>query len=139
MSYDRLYVEYLYYFNIAMDYYECHEVMEHLWLEEGRSPLYQGLLQIAVGLHHHQHDNVSGAIKLFSAGIQKLETFPGETTGLGIDLEGLLQLSRAYVESLEREQEGYPFQPYLISIQDPELIQLVEALRKHPPEPHEED
>lgn len=137
MIYDPLYVEYLYYFNIAQDYYECHEVMEHLWLEEGRSPLYQGLLQVAVGLHHHQHDNISGAIKLFTAGIEKLELYEGDA-GLGIDLQGLLVTAKHYLASLERDQAQHPFTPFMIHIHDEVLLGSVEALRENPPAPHED-
>lgn len=137
MTYDPLYVEYLYYFNIAQDYYECHEVMEHLWLEEGRSPLYQGLLQVAVGLHHHQHDNISGAIKLFTAGIEKLEPYEGDA-GLGIDLQGLIATSKQYLARLEQDEAQHLYDPFLIRIHDEELVRAVEVLREHPPDPHED-
>lgn len=139
MHYDPLYIEYLYYFNIAEDFFECHEVMEHLWLEEGRSPLYQGLLQVAVGLHHHQHDNISGAIKLFSAGLNKLKPFLDAGERLGIDLSDVISRSEAYVKGLEREGENWPFSPFQIRITDHELANQVEALRHHPPMPEEED
>ena len=84
-SYDRLYVEFLYYFNVEQDYFECHEVMEELWLEEGRFPLYQGLLQAAVGLYHFTNDNISGAIKLFQGGIEKMERYPDYDLGIRLD------------------------------------------------------
>src|SRR6476660_9740070 len=103
-AYDRLYVAYLYYFNELRDYFECHEVMEELWLEEGRSPLYQGLLQIAVGLYHHANGNVSGSIKLFSAGLDKLAPYPVDS--LGIDLGRLINESTTYVTKLHRIKEA---------------------------------
>ena len=46
----------------AGDYYDCHEVIEHEWHAE-RGPirrLYQGILQIGVGLHHIRGGNQRG-------------------------------------------------------------------------------
>lgn len=119
-GYDRLYVDFIYYFNIERDYFECHEVMEELWLEEGRKPLYQGLLQIAVGLYHHWNGNVGGAIKLFSQGIDKLQHFPSPT--LGIDLTRLLDESRLYVQKLHNMAvEPFEFYDLNIVLVDPIL------------------
>ncbi|CAG7650884.1 DUF309 domain-containing protein [Paenibacillus allorhizosphaerae] len=135
-TYDRLYVQFIYYFNIARDYFECHEVLEELWLEEGRDPLYQGLLQVAVGLYHHQNGNVSGSIKLFTAALEKLEGHPAET--LGIDLESLREQSRLYLQKLHRlQQEPFAFYDLDIRIVDPMLEEGVEALRLHPPGEYE--
>ncbi|NRF90799.1 DUF309 domain-containing protein [Paenibacillus frigoriresistens] len=137
-TYDRLYVAYLYYFNDQRDYFECHEVMEEIWLEEGRSPLYQGLLQVAVGLYHHANGNVSGSIKLFSAGLDKLAPYPAHT--LGIDLERLIRDSGEYLNKLMRvEQE--PFAPYDLTIQilDDELGELLAKLKLNPPGHNEEE
>jgi uncharacterized protein len=130
--YDRLYVAYLYYFNEARDYFECHEVMEELWLEEGRSPLYQGLLQVAVGLYHHANGNVSGSIKLFSAGLDKLAPYPDHT--LGIDLAKLVQDSTLYLGKLKRIKED-PFAPYDLDIHilDEELQELLDEVKLNPP------
>jgi uncharacterized protein len=136
-NYERLYIEFIYYFNCARDYFECHEVMEELWLEEGRNPLYQGLLQVAVGLYHHQNGNVNGAVKLLSQAVEKLVHYPGYS--LGINLGKLLKESELYLERLKRfEQE--PFVPYDldIDVQDPVLSAAVEALVEHPPVQHEE-
>lgn len=136
--YDRLYVEFVYYFNIARDYFECHEVMEELWLEEGRAPLYQGLLQVAVGLYHYRNGNVSGAIKLLTAAIEKLE--PRQADGPGIDLPLLVRDSRAYLHRLERlEEEPFAFYDLNIRITDSRLNELVEELRVNPPTPHDEE
>jgi predicted metal-dependent hydrolase len=127
IGYDRLYVEFIYYFNIERDYFECHEVMEELWLEEGRKPLFQGLLQIAVGLYHHRNGNVGGAIKLFTQGIDKLQSFPKLT--LGINLAAIVEESRDYVDKLLKiEQTSFEFYDLNIIIVDPELEGMVQAM-----------
>ncbi|WP_313639078.1 DUF309 domain-containing protein, partial [Paenibacillus sp.] len=38
MAYEPLYLEYLVYFNRDRDYFECHEVLEELWLAQKRDP-----------------------------------------------------------------------------------------------------
>ncbi|MBE1441050.1 DUF309 domain-containing protein [Paenibacillus sp. OAS669] len=136
-SYDRLYVEFIYYFNRTRDYFECHEVMEELWMEEGRAPLYQGLLQVAVGLYHHRNGNLSGAVKLFTAALEKLE--PRQAEGPGIDLPKLVADSKLYLHRLERiEEKPFLFYDLDIHISDPVLNRLVEELCENPPKPHED-
>lgn len=129
MKYDRLYVQFLVYFNYRRDYYECHEVLEELWLEEGRSPLYQGLLQIAVGLYHHRNGNVSGSMKLFTAGLDKLGRYPSHS--LGIDLAALIQESTEYLDKLKHVFD-IPFEFYDLSIHilDASLLAIVEQVNE---------
>ncbi len=124
MSYDKLYIQYLHYFNTERDYFECHEVMEELWMEEGRDALYQGLLQVAVGLYHARNDNVNGAIKLFSQALDKITRYPDQV--LGIDLAQLVSDSERYRDKLvHNEQTPFPFRDMNIVIIDPELAQAV--------------
>jgi predicted metal-dependent hydrolase len=138
IGYDRLYVAFIYYFNMERDYFECHEVMEELWLEEGRKPLYQGLLQVAVGLYHHRNGNVGGAIKLFTQGIDKLQSFPRHT--LGIDLAAIVADSRIYVQKLlQIEQEPFEFYDLNLTIVDPELEAKVQVLIANPPKRQEDE
>ncbi|WP_281886101.1 DUF309 domain-containing protein [Paenibacillus sp. YYML68] len=137
-QYDRLYVLFVYYFNVERDYFECHEVMEELWLEEGRDTLYQGLLQVAVGLYHYRNGNNGGAVKLMTAALEKLEGQPDDV--LGIDLKRLREDSRIYLDKLHRlAEEPFAFYDLDIRILDAELSALVEELKLHPPSPHEEE
>lgn len=130
-SYDPLYIRFLYHFNVDRDYFECHEVLEELWLEEGRNPLWQGLLQVAVALYHHRNGNVSGAVKLLTGALDKLE--PRREADIGIDLPDLLARSRAYLDTLQREQQQMPFRPFDIVITDPRLSAAVAELAEREP------
>lgn len=121
-GYDRLYVAYLHYFNVEEDFFECHEVLEELWLEEGRNPLWQGLLQVAVSLYHHGNGNRSGAIKLMEAALEKLQGQPDDAAG--IDLGGLRTKSEQYLVDLIAD-EGKPYEPYRIRIVDADLAERV--------------
>ncbi|MBD8498694.1 DUF309 domain-containing protein [Paenibacillus arenosi] len=123
-SYDRLFVRFLKLFNEHRDYYACHDVMEELWLEEGRKPFYQGLLQVAVGLHHWHHHNTVGAIKLWEAALHKLSPYPDNCMGIAL---GTVRIETALLLELVSSDEGAQAEPrdITIPITDAELIQLV--------------
>lgn len=56
------------------DWYDCHETLEELWIdsEDENRWFYQGLLQIAVALHHWRNGNFGGAVSLLSGGVNYL-------------------------------------------------------------------
>lgn len=58
----------------AHEWFECHETLEELWIgEEGEArSLFQGILQIAIALHHWRNGNFGGAISLFNGGVRLL-------------------------------------------------------------------
>jgi len=61
----------------AGQFYEAHEAIEHEWHAERRPirRLYQGILQIGVGLHHARNGNGRGAVLLLTDGIEKTSRF----------------------------------------------------------------
>ncbi|SFS77596.1 DUF309 domain-containing protein [Marininema halotolerans] len=124
-GYSPLYVQFLYHFNVDRDYFECHEVLEELWMEEGREPLFQGLLQVAVALYHHRNDNENGARKLLKGALEKLVDYPKDA--LGIDLDQLRTDAATYLEQLERSTSTHPylFHHLNIKILDSQLDSLV--------------
>lgn len=131
VTYDPKYVRFIVLFNVDRDYYACHDVMEELWLEEGRSPLWQGLLQVAVGLHHFGNHNYTGAVKLLRAALDKLERY-GEFEA-GIDLDRLRKDAAGVLAPIEswlaHGSDGPPpaFRPIAIDVLDRELADLVAA------------
>ena len=52
------------------DWFDCHETLEDLWVgEEGEiRNFYQGVLQVAVALHHWRGGNYAGAVRLLESG-----------------------------------------------------------------------
>jgi predicted metal-dependent hydrolase len=52
------------------EWFECHETVEDLWIgEEGEiRDFYQGIIQIAVALHHWRNGNFGGAVSLLKGG-----------------------------------------------------------------------
>lgn len=124
--YPTLYVRFLYEFHVTKDYFECHELLEDLWMEEAREPFYQGLLQIAVGLFHHRNGNVGGACKMFDLALQKLDYYPNEW--MGIDVEQARQDVRAAKRRIEADEPA-SFEPIEIVLLDEYLKKLVNEVQ----------
>jgi sugar phosphate isomerase/epimerase/predicted metal-dependent hydrolase len=81
-------------------FYECHEEIEHEWHAERRPVrnLYQGILQIGVGLHHARGGNHRGAVLLLTDGIEKTSRFLPSC--LGIDTARLVTESQACLDQI---------------------------------------
>lgn len=83
----------------AREFYECHETLEAIWLEE-RGPirgLYQGILQVGVAFYHLGRGNFRGATSLLETGITHLGGFRPDC--LGVAVERLIDDSiHAYAE-----------------------------------------
>jgi hypothetical protein len=77
-------------FNEAQ-WFAAHEVLEAAWIAE-RGPLrllYQGILQVGVGLHHARNGNLRGALSLLDRGMYRLAPFEPER--LGVDVARLVR------------------------------------------------
>jgi predicted metal-dependent hydrolase len=133
---DPRYLAFIAHFNGDRDYFECHEVMEELWLEESRSPLLQGLLQAAVGLYHWDNGNLSGAVKLMSAALSKLVHYGDYVLGLDLlTLRHDLQLS---LEALKIKPKDAPFQAFVLGIYNEALRVAVKEWESRPTPPENE-
>jgi len=122
---DDRFVAFVTYFNRDRDYFECHEVMEELWLENGRSSLLQGLLQAAVGLHHWDNGNRSGAAKLMRASLDKLSCYPDEM--LGLDLRRLREELEISLEALAIAPDDALFRAFRLIVLDDRLLAAAEG------------
>lgn len=91
------------------DWFECHETLEDLWIaEKGEVRIfYQGVLQIAVALHHWRNGNYGGATGLLERGTELLSRVADECQHVdvsGLRADSLLVLKE--LESLGRERMG---------------------------------
>lgn len=68
------------------EFWECHETLEMLWLEEPDAfrVLYKGILHVGVGLLHLRNENLHGAAVKLSSGVQMLQPFRPRCLGLEI-------------------------------------------------------
>jgi predicted metal-dependent hydrolase len=124
MSYDPLYLQGIEHFNVC-DFFEAHEVWEELWTDY-QGPLrkfYQGLIQVAVALHHFGNGNIRGAKKLYNSSRAYLDPYRPICEGLDLD-KLFAEMERCFAEIIHSTEE-YP----QVEV-DPELIpeiHLVEA------------
>ena len=86
-------------------FFECHETLEDIWLEEHGEDrkFYQGIIQIAAGYYKLQQGVPVGALKLWPTGIEKL--LPYGPMYLGINVDALIAAVRANLAELQADQQ----------------------------------
>lgn len=106
-----------------MEYYEAHDVLEHLWLQtnDPNAAFFKGLIQIAGAFvhlqkqyyrpHHHKYGKrLAPASRLFGLGLRNLEGFGKEHWQL--DLEAVRAMCRKYQAALQgSEFQINPWRP----------------------------
>jgi predicted metal-dependent hydrolase len=99
-NYPEAYLKGIQCFNVGQ-YFECHELLESLWLETGgvQEIFYQALIQAAVAIYHLEGNNLWGALSLYEAALDKFSKIPNTYMGLS-------------VRGFERNLKKF-FQPYL--------------------------
>jgi len=104
-EYDPLYLQGIAYFNDC-EFFEAHEAWEELWTEyQGPSrKFFQGLIQVAVALHHFGNGNIRGARKLYVSSSAYLEPFRPQHIGLDID-KLLAEFKACFAEVLDSTEE----------------------------------
>ncbi|MPZ77303.1 MAG: DUF309 domain-containing protein [Deltaproteobacteria bacterium] len=86
-------------------FFECHETLEEIWLEEQGEDrkFYQGIIQIAAGYFKLQQGVPVGAIKLWRTGLEKIE--PYGAVYLGVNLASLSAAVKENLAELEAYQK----------------------------------
>ncbi len=94
--YDPRYLQGIDYFNRGA-FFDAHEVWEELWTDtEGPTRrFYQGLIQVAVCLHHFGNGNTRGARKLYHSSTDYLRAYCPRHAGL--DVQRFLESSSSAV------------------------------------------
>lgn len=122
-EYDPHYLGFFACFN-QQDYYEAHDVLEELWLAEGKNGpdyhFYKGLIQTAgafVHLQKHHQDSghhvhgkrLAPGGRLFRLALANLERYPQKHRGL--DLREVRHLNERYILLLEKAPQLNPWTP----------------------------
>ena len=88
MTVDERFLRGLELFN-EKEYFECHEVIEELWLEtpseDKYRDLYKGVIQAAAAIYQFDRGILSGALGLYGTAVEYLERYRPETLGLNVD------------------------------------------------------
>jgi hypothetical protein len=93
-------------------FYECHEAFEEIWRSTAPEPreLFQGLIQVAVGLHHFLVNGRRGAARrVLGRGLRRLE--PLRPAAGGVELETLCAAAARWHAWLETAQGEVPALP----------------------------
>lgn len=85
-------------------YFECHETLEEIWLEEhgDERKFYQAIIQIAAGYYKLEQGVPVGALKLWRMGIEKLQVY--SPAYLGVNVDALVDLVCVHLAALEQDQ-----------------------------------
>ena len=84
------------------EFFEQHETLEDAWIAE-TDPiryLYQGILQVGVGLYHLRRGNLRGASGMMQKGIALLQPFRPRC--LGVDIDRFLDESQRCLDAVQR-------------------------------------
>lgn len=106
-TYDPRFVEGVKLFN-ECEFFEAHDVWEELWSDyQGPSrKFYQGMIQVAVCLHHFGNGNTRGAKKLYFGCRGYLEEYRPHHLGVNLD-KLFVELERCCADILSSAEE-YP-------------------------------
>jgi predicted metal-dependent hydrolase len=68
----------------AREFFEAHEVLEEVWraAPAAEKKFLQGIIQIAVALHHSSRGNLAGAQSLMRRAASNLSSYPDEFGGI---------------------------------------------------------
>ena len=106
-NYHPLYLKGIEYFN-ECDFFEAHDEWEELWQDYSESDrtFYQGLIQVAVCLHHFGNGNIRGAKKLYESSRKYLEKYLPFHHGL--DLDKLFRELEECCAEINASEEQFP-------------------------------
>ncbi len=105
------------------DFYEAHDVLEELWLAEGKHGanygFYKGLIQLAGAFVHLQKNRLQPAAALFKLSQSYLEKFPARHQQLDVTrVLGLAAEWTAYLEQSAYSENPLPrFAPPMLALQ----------------------
>ncbi len=88
-------------------FFECHDVIEELWLEtpaeDPYRDLYKGVIQAAAALYQLERKIFSGAVGLYRSSLVYLEKY--KPSALGLDVQGLVDEMNKSFKDLGQEKE----------------------------------
>jgi len=92
----------------AANFFEAHEVLEEVWraAPAPERKFLQGLIQVAVALHHHSRGNTVGCRSLLARASRNLSAYPVRHAGL--DLTALFQTLQEWCAALEEGRSVPP-------------------------------
>ncbi|WP_054711111.1 DUF309 domain-containing protein [Bacillus sp. JCM 19041] len=121
--YPKRYLDYLHYFHVDRDYFECHEVLEEEWKnapKTNKNSYWVTLIQIAVALYHERRGNYKGASILYKRLLVRIQDDSTELHNLGLDAKQLLGDIELRLNNIGKQF----FSDYNLPLTDEYLIRL---------------
>ncbi len=85
-------------------FFECHEVIEELWLEtpedDSNRDLYKGVIQAAAAIYQFDRGILSGADSLYKTSVGYLEKY--KPAALGLNVEKMIEGMNTFFSEKER-------------------------------------
>ncbi|WP_043905343.1 DUF309 domain-containing protein [Parageobacillus genomosp. 1] len=119
------YIRYLVHFHTDRDYFECHEILEEHWKENGYKKVWVVLIQIAVALYHHRRGNNQGALRMMQKARALLEKEQRAIHGLGLDEQRLAEQLERY---MERIMQNKAYKSIELPIRDETLRKICQTI-----------
>ena len=110
----------------SREWFECHETVEDLWIgAEGEiRDFYQGIIQLAIALHHWRNGNYGGAVSLLEGGAGYLRRVTDRCQWVDVArLVADADMTRAALNSLGKEQMGLLESAHILQIHTVSAIQ----------------
>lgn len=104
-------------------FYDCHEAFEEIWRSTTPEPrdLFQGLIQVAVGLHHYlENGNASAGRRVLRRGMARLRPLGGVCCGL--DVAGLLEEAARWERFLGEPKGEPPGVPRVLVVEEAAVL-----------------
>jgi uncharacterized protein len=121
VMYPQPLIYYLVYFHSLRDYFECHEVLEEYWKEDGKNnEIWVGFIQLAVAMYHHRRKNYLGAEKQLRNAIGIFDQEKLQLDTLGFDTE---EFSRVLKEKSIEIKQRLPYSSINLPIANHDVIQ----------------
>jgi uncharacterized protein len=97
-------------------FFDAHEVLEDVWrvAPAEQKKFLQGLIQLAVALHHHSRGNTVGALSLLKRAARNLAVEPRQPRGIRVS-----DLLHSITECAGAIEQGMPL-PSLPRLHEPE-------------------
>ena len=88
------------------DFFECHEVIEDLWLEtpseDPNRDLYKGVIQAAAAIYQWEREILSGARGLHKTAVKYLKKY--EPAALGLNVEKLVRELNEFFKDFDEKR-----------------------------------
>lgn len=85
------------------EYYECHDLLEEIWMEDKRNKFLQGMLQVAVAIYHFESGNIYGSRALFNSAYKYLQ--PYRPRSWDLNLEPVIKFIEEALSVLPKEDK----------------------------------